>query len=194
MTDHVTWHEGAVPAELRQKVTGGPGATVWLTGLSGSGKSTIAARLEVTLAGAGRACYRLDGDNLRLGLNSDLGFSAADRAENVRRVGEVARLFADAGVVALAPLISPYRADRDRVREIHDEVGIAFVEVFVDTPIEVCETRDPKGLYAKARAGEISGFTGVDDPYEPPLHPELVIDTTATFVDEAVAQIMALLP
>ncbi|HJR90904.1 MAG TPA: adenylyl-sulfate kinase, partial [Acidimicrobiia bacterium] len=170
------------------------GATVWLTGLSGSGKSTIAAELEEALVGSGRAAYRLDGDNLRLGLNGDLGFAADDRAENVRRVGEVARLFADAGVVAIVPVISPYRADRDRVRAIHAEAGLAFVEVFVDTPIEVCEARDPKGLYAKARAGEIKGFTGIDDPYEAPLAPDLVIDTTTTFVDESVRLIVAMLP
>ena len=124
---------------------------------------------------AGRPAYVLDGDNLRHGLNGDLGFSAEDRAENVRRVGHVARLFADAGVVALVPLISPYRADRDRVRRLHDAAGLPFVEVFVDTPIELCEQRDPKGLYAKARAGEITGFTGVDDPYEAPEQPELVL-------------------
>lgn len=194
MSDNVTWHHGAVPDEQRRRVTGGPGATVWLTGLSGSGKSTIAAELEKSLIAAGRIAYRLDGDNVRHGLNGDLGFSAEDRSENVRRIGEVARLFADAGVVALVPVISPYRADRDRVRHIHGVAGLAFVEVFVDTPIEVCEARDPKGLYAKARAGEISGFTGIDDPYEPPLRPELVIDTTETFLDESVKQIMELLP
>ena len=194
MTENVTWHPGAVPARDRARVTGGAGATVWLTGLSGSGKSTIAAELEEALVGSGRAAYRLDGDNLRLGLNGDLGFAADDRAENVRRVGEVARLFADAGVVAIVPVISPYRADRDRVRAIHAEAGLAFVEVFVDTPIEVCEARDPKGLYAKARAGEIKGFTGIDDPYEAPLAPDLVIDTTTTFVDESVRLIVAMLP
>lgn len=194
MSDNVTWHPGTVPAVRRQRVTGGPGATVWLTGLSGSGKSTIAAKLEETLIGTGRAAYRLDGDNVRLGLNGDLGFSAADRAENVRRVGEVARLFADSGVVAIVPVISPYRADRDRVRAIHADAELAFFEIFVDTPIEVCEARDPKGLYAKARAGEIKGFTGIDDPYQAPLKPDLVIDTTQTFVDEAVAEVLRLLP
>ena len=194
MSDNITWHPGAVPAARRHEVTGGPGVTVWLTGLSGSGKSTIGAKLEQKLIETGRAAYRLDGDNLRLGLNADLGFSAADRAENVRRVGEVARLFADAGVVAIVPVISPYRADRDSVREIHRVAGLTFVEVFVDTPIEVCEARDPKGLYAKARAGEITGFTGIDDPYQPPLHAELVIDTSEVFVDESVAEILRLLP
>lgn len=167
---------------------------MWLTGLSGSGKSTIGVRLERDLVGKGRLAYRLDGDNIRHGLNRDLGFSAADRRENIRRVGEVARLFADAGVVAIVPVISPYRADRDQVRRLHEEAGLAFLEVFVDAPLEVCEARDPKGLYAKARAGEITGFTGVDDPYEPPLTPELTIDTVLVEVDEAVRRIEDLLP
>ena len=171
MSDNVTWHPGQVARSDRPS----RGATVWFTGLSGSGKSTVAAACERSLVEAGRPAYVLDGDNLRHGLNGDLGFSAADRAENVRRVGHVARLLADAGVVALVPLISPYRADRDLVRALHAEADLAFVEVYVDTPIELCEQRDPKGLYAKARAGEISGFTGVDDPYEPPERPELVL-------------------
>jgi bifunctional enzyme CysN/CysC len=169
VTDNVVWHRGAVDRADRPSA----GATVWFTGLSGSGKSTVAAELEHALVAAGRPAYLLDGDNLRHGLNADLGFTAADRSENIRRVGEVARLFADAGVVALVPVISPYRADRDRARSIHEAVGVPFVEVFVDTPLEVCEARDPKGLYAKARAGEIKGFTGIDDPYEAPLHPDL---------------------
>lgn len=194
MTEHVTWHHGSVPYADRHRVTGGPGATVWVTGLSGSGKSTIGAALEETLIRGGRAAYRLDGDNLRHGLNADLAFSADERTENIRRVGEVARLFADAGLVAIVPVISPYRADRDRVRLIHREADLRFVEVFVDTPIEVCEQRDPKGLYAKARAGEIRGFTGIDDPYEPPLDPELRIDTSETSVEEAVAAILGYLP
>ncbi len=149
------------------------GATVWFTGLSGSGKSTVAVEVERLLVAAGRSAYLLDGDNLRQGLNGDLGFSADDRMENVRRVGEVARLFADAGVVALVPVISPYVVDRDRVREIHTMAGVPFAEVFVDTPLEICEERDPKGLYAKARAGEIKDFTGLDAPYEAPAAPEL---------------------
>jgi bifunctional enzyme CysN/CysC len=165
---NVTWHPTAA-----ERLT--VGATVWLTGLSGSGKSTVAVALERALLDAGRPAYVLDGDNIRHGLNGDLGFSAQDRAENVRRVGHVARLFADAGTVALVPLISPYRADRDAVRSLHAEAGLRFLEVFVDTPIELCEQRDPKGLYAKARAGEITGFTGVDDPYEAPVEPELVL-------------------
>lgn len=194
MADNVVWHEGRVTREQRHRATGGPGATIWLTGLSGSGKSTIAASVEEALIAEGRAAYRLDGDNIRHGLNADLGFSAEDRAENVRRIGEVARLFADAGVVVLVPVISPYRSDRDTVRQRHVEAGLPFIEVFVDTPLEVCEARDPKGLYAKARAGEITGFTGVDDPYEPPLDPELLIDTTVTSPDEATSLILSLLP
>ncbi len=167
----VVWHTAAVGRNERAT----RGATVWLTGLSASGKSTVAVELERRLVAAGRPAYRLDGDNLRHGLNSDLGFSAADRAENVRRVGAVAQLIADSGVVAVASLISPYRADRDMVRAAHVEAGLPFVEVFIDTPVEVCEQRDPKGMYAKARAGEITGFTGVDDPYEVPEQAELVL-------------------
>ncbi|MGH9191853.1 MAG: adenylyl-sulfate kinase [Acidimicrobiales bacterium] len=169
MTRDVVWHAGSVARTNRPSV----GTTVWFTGLSGSGKSTVAAEVERSLVAAGRPAYLLDGDNLRHGLNADLGFSAADRTENIRRVGEVARLFADAGVVALVPVISPYRVDRDRARAIHRAVGLRFVEVFVDTPLEVCESRDPKGLYAKARAGDIVGFTGIDDPYEAPERPDL---------------------
>ncbi len=167
----VTWHAGLVSRDQRPSL----GATLWLTGLSGSGKSTVAAECERLLVEAGRPAYVLDGDNVRHGLNGDLGFSEVDRTENVRRVGEVARLMADAGVVAIVPLISPYRAGRDHARALHVEADLPFVEVFVNTPIELCEQRDPKGLYAKARAGEITGFTGIDDPYEAPLTPELVL-------------------
>ncbi len=178
MTDDIVWHPGHVERTDRAAVTGGLGATLWLTGLSGSGKSTIAHLAETILIESGRGTYTLDGDNIRHGLNADLGFSAADRTENVRRIGEVARLMADAGLVVFAPLISPYRADREAVRRAHEVAGIDFFEVFVNTPIEVCEQRDPKGLYAKARAGEITQFTGVDDPYEAPENPDLVLDTT----------------
>jgi bifunctional enzyme CysN/CysC len=164
VTPNVVWHPGHIGREQRLS----RGATVWFTGLSGSGKSTVAAIVERLLLEGGRPAYLLDGDNLRHGLNGDLGFSAADRSENIRRVGEVARLFADAGVVALVPVISPYRADRARARSVHTLAGLPFVEVFVNTPLEECERRDPKGLYAKARAGEITGFTGIDDPYEAP--------------------------
>ncbi|MGH9084846.1 MAG: adenylyl-sulfate kinase [Acidimicrobiales bacterium] len=189
MSDHVTWHPGQVDRSDRPS----QGATVWFTGLSGSGKSTVAAACERALVDAGRPAYVLDGDNLRHGLNGDLGFSAADRAENVRRVGHVARLLADAGVVALVPLISPYRADRDLVRGLHEEADLPFVEVHVDTPIELCEQRDPKGLYAKARAGEITGFTGVDDPYEPPERPELVLTPAAGDPQAMAVQVLAVL-
>ncbi|MCU1354344.1 MAG: cysNC 1 [Acidimicrobiales bacterium] len=189
MSTNVTWHDGGVARQDRPSL----GATVWLTGLSGSGKSTVAVALERLLVAAGRPAYRLDGDNLRHGLNADLGFSAADRDENVRRAGEVARLLADAGVVALVPLISPYRAGRDRARATHDEAGVPFVEVFVDTPIELCEQRDPKGLYAKARAGEITGFTGIDDPYEAPAAPELVLIPADGDPEAQARRILALL-
>ncbi len=173
--DDVVWHEPLLSRAQRWTSLGLTGATVWFTGLSGSGKSTVAAEVERLLVAAGRPTYLLDGDNLRHGLNRDLGFTAADRDENVRRVGEVARLFADAGVVALVPLISPYRHGRDRARAAHRAAGLPFVEVYVDTPIDECERRDPKGLYRKARAGELKGFTGIDDPYEAPLEPELVL-------------------
>jgi adenylyl-sulfate kinase len=172
---NVVWHESEVPRAERWRAAGVRGATVWFTGLSGSGKSTVASAVAAVLTERGVLSYTLDGDNLRHGLNGDLGFSAADRTENVRRVGEVARLFADAGVVALVPLISPYRAGRDHARQVHEAAGLPFVEVFVDTPIEVCEQRDPKGLYQQARAGKLRGFTGIDDPYEAPLDPELVL-------------------
>jgi bifunctional enzyme CysN/CysC len=190
---NVVWHESEVPRDERWRAARAHGATVWLTGLSGSGKSTVASALAARLTERGVLTYTLDGDNLRHGLNGDLGFSADDRTENVRRVGEVARLFADAGVVALVPLISPYRAGRDHARALHAAADLVFLEVFVDTPIEVCEQRDPKGLYAKARAGELEGFTGIDDPYEAPLAPELVIQGGGTPAADAAAQIVELL-
>jgi bifunctional enzyme CysN/CysC len=190
---NVVWHESGVPRDRRWATAGVRGATVWLTGLSGSGKSTIAGLVEERLTDAGVLAYTLDGDNLRHGLNGDLGFSADDRSENVRRVGEVARLFADAGLIALVPLISPYRAGREHARALHDAAGLVFLEVFVDTPIEVCEQRDPKGLYAKARAGELRGFTGIDDPYEAPREPQLVLPGGAITVPDAVDAIVELL-
>jgi len=183
VNENVVWHPTSVRAP--------GGLTVWFTGLSGSGKSTVANAVGERLQAAGRPAYLLDGDNLRLGLNADLGFSAADRAENVRRVGHVARLMADAGLVVLVPVISPYRADRELARQLHAAAGVAFVEVFVDTPLELCEQRDPKGLYAKARAGELTGMTGIDDPYEPPLTPELHLVPGP--LDEQAAEVLALL-
>jgi bifunctional enzyme CysN/CysC len=171
----VVWHAGLIGREARVAALGHAGATVWLTGLSGSGKSTVATEVERLLVEAGRPAYVLDGDNLRHGLNRDLGFSDADREENVRRVGEVARLLADAGVVALVPVISPFRAGREAVRVAHAAAGVPFLEVFVDTPLAECERRDPKGLYARARAGALSGMTGIDSPYEPPPSPDVVL-------------------
>ena len=171
----VVWQDGLVPREERWSVLGYRGATVWFTGLPGSGKTSVAAACERLLMATDRAAYLLDGDNLRHGLNADLGFSAEDRDENVRRVAQVARLFADAGLVALVPLVSPYCAAREQARALHETAGLPFLEVYVDTPIEVCEERDPKGLYAQARTGRLIGLTGVDDPYEPPTKPDLVL-------------------
>ena len=182
---NITWHEGHVSREERAALLKQKGATLWFTGLSGSGKSTIAYTLEHALVQRGRLAYVLDGDNIRHGLNKNLGFSAADREENIRRIGEVAKLFADCGVLTMTSFISPYRTDRDKVRALHVEGKLPFIEVFVNTPIETCEQRDPKGLYKKARAGQLKGFTGVDDPYEAPLKPELMIDATNTSPQQA---------
>lgn len=193
MTKNIAWHEGSVDRDSRAAVTGGLGATVWLTGLSASGKSTIADAVEAALIANGRAAYTLDGDNVRHGLNADLGFSPEDRAENVRRVGEVARLMADAGLVVLAPLISPYEADREQVRAAHDSAAIPFFLVHVNTPLEVCAERDPKDLYDKARRGEIQDFTGISAPYEEPVTPDLRLDASAMSVEDAVAKILSLL-
>src|SRR5919109_4981573 len=187
---NITWHEGHVTREERARLLGQRGATLWFTGLSGSGKSTIAFTLEHALVQRGRLAYVLDGDNIRHGLNKNLGFSAADREENIRRIGEVAKLFADAGLLVMTSFISPYRKDRDLVRALHDQAGLPFVEVHVATPIDTCETRDPKGLYKKARAGELKNFTGIDDPYEPPLKPELTLDATHTSPQEATVQLL----
>mgnify|MGYP002403499058 FL=1 len=168
---HVVWQSSKVSREQRTH----RGATIWLTGLSGSGKSSLAVELERRFVAEGRHAYLMDGDNLRHGLNSDLGFSDDDRRENIRRTSEVAALFADSGAVAIVSLISPFTDERERAREIHAERGLPFFEVFVDTPLEVCEQRDPKGLYAKARRGEISQFTGIDSPYERPEHADIVV-------------------
>jgi len=188
---NITWHEGSVSRADREKRLGQRGVTIWLTGLSGSGKSTIAVAAERELVERGRAAYVLDGDNIRHGLNKNLGFSPEDRTENIRRIGEVAKLFTDAGVIALTSFISPYRADRDAVRAIMEPGD--FVEVLVDASVETCESRDVKGLYQKARAGEIPEFTGISAPYEEPDKPELVLDTNAQSVEESVAQLVGFL-
>ncbi|MFZ5476271.1 MAG: adenylyl-sulfate kinase [Myxococcota bacterium] len=185
---NITWHGAIVTPEEREQVVGQKGAVIWLTGLSASGKSTIARRAEQILLERGHVCYVLDGDNIRFGLNKDLGFSPADRTENIRRIGEVAKLFADACVVTLTAFISPYRADRDKVRAIMPPGQ--FIECYVNAPIEVCEQRDPKGLYKKARAGQIPEFTGISAPYEEPLTPELTLLTGELSVDEAALAIL----
>jgi adenylyl-sulfate kinase len=189
---NVVWQK-QIDRARRFELLGHSGATLWMTGLPGSGKSTIASGVEASLLDAGRSAYILDGDNLRHGLNGDLGFSAADRTENVRRTAEVSALLADAGVVVLVALVSPYRADRDAARAVHAARGLPFLEVHVATSLEECERRDPKGLYARARAGEITGLTGVDDPYEPPEAPEVVVGGGES-VEEAVAAVLAALP
>ncbi len=190
---NITWHEGEVtPAERYQNMQQ-KGVTLWMTGLSASGKSTIAVALEQVLLQQGKHAYRLDGDNVRHGLNKNLGFSAEDRAENIRRIGEVAKLFAEAGIVTITSFISPYRADRDLVRKLHDDAGLPFFEVYVDAPLDVAEERDPKGLYKKARAGEIKGFTGIDDPYEAPQNPELHLRTDKLSVEDSVRALLSYL-
>ncbi len=180
---NITWHEGHVGREERETLLKQKGAVIWTTGLSGSGKSTIAYTLEHALVQRGHLSYVLDGDNIRHGLNKNLGFSAEDREENIRRLGEVGKLFVDAGIITITAFISPYSKDRDIAREA---VGTdSFFEIFCDTPLDVCEERDPKGLYKKARAGEIKGFTGIDDPYEAPSNPEMVIDTSKVSPQDA---------
>jgi len=188
---NIVWHQGAVTRDDRAQLNGHRGCTVWLTGLSGAGKSTIAVDLEKRLLERGVRTYILDGDNVRHGLNKNLGFSPEDRTENIRRIGEVAKLFTDAGLVTLTAFISPYRADRDQVRAIMQDGD--FIEVFVDCPVEVCEERDVKGLYKKARAGEIKEFTGVSAPYEAPAKPELTLNTAGQSVAESAKQILAYL-
>ena len=185
---NITWHAGQVTRKDREKVLGQRGVTLWLTGLSGSGKSTVAVAAEHALVERGRLSYVLDGDNVRHGLNKNLGFSPDDRTENIRRIAEVAKLFTDAGVIVLTSFISPYRADRDAARAIFGEGD--FVEVFVSTSLETCEERDPKGLYKKARAGQIPDFTGISAPYEAPERPELVLDTGKLAVPESVAALL----
>jgi adenylyl-sulfate kinase len=192
---NVVWQTSAVDRPERWECISQRGATIWFTGLSGSGKSTTAAAIEAQLLAAGRWAYRLDGDNLRHGLCSDLGFSHEDRTENVRRVAEVALLFADAGAIALACLVSPYAADRESVRELHVRASLQFIEVYVATSLDECARRDPKGLYARAECGEISNLTGIDAPYEPPTNPDVVIDerhdveTAAQLVLDAICEL-----
>ena len=188
---NITWHEGHVSREERETLLQQKGVLIWFTGLSGSGKSTVAYTLEHALVQRGHLCYVLDGDNIRHGLNKNLGFSAEDRTENIRRIGEVGKLFVDTGVITLTAFISPYRADRAIARETVGEGH--FFEVFCDAPLEVCEQRDPKGLYKKARAGEIKGFTGIDDPYEAPTNPEMVIDTSRMSPQDATVALIELL-
>jgi adenylylsulfate kinase len=190
---NLTWHEGNLTRDERWAALKCKGCTMWFTGLSASGKSTIASALEQVLVQQGINSYRMDGDNIRMGLNANLGFSAEDRAENIRRIGEVAKLFADSGAVALTSFISPYAGDRDNCRTLHENSGLAFIEVFVDCPLEECEKRDPKGLYKKARAGEIKGFTGIDDPYEAPANAELVLKPAEHSVEACVEQCLAML-
>jgi adenylylsulfate kinase len=187
---NVTWHESHVERAHREKLLKHQGFTIWFTGLPSSGKSTSAFSLEHELIKRGHLAYVLDGDNVRHGLNKNLGFSAEDREENIRRIGEVARLFADAGIITMTSFISPYRKDRDRARKIHEDSGLKFIEVYVDTPVKVCEVRDPKGLYKKARDGELKGFTGVDDPYEPPANPEITIRTEKNSPDVVVKKLI----
>ena len=190
---NVHWHGGEINRPERARLLGHGGATLWFTGLSGSGKSTIAVALEQALYQRGVLVYRLDGDNIRLGINKNLGFSAEDRAENIRRVGEVSKLFVDGGVIVLSSFISPYLVDRQIVRELHEADNMPFIEVFVDCSLEAAEERDPKGLYKKARAGEIKNFTGIDDPYEAPEAPEVHLHTDQQSLEEEVEHLLALL-
>merc|ERR1712137_882170 len=190
---NITVHSGNLTREERWNVLSVKGATLWFTGFSGSGKSTVASAVEQELATRKVFTYRLDGDNVRFGLNRDLGFSPEDRKENIRRIGEVAKLFADSGCVTMASFISPYAADRDDARKVHEDAGLPFCEVFVDTPIEECEKRDPKALYKKVRAGEIKNFTGIDAPYEVPKNPELVLHTKGRTVAESAEEVLKFL-
>lgn len=188
---NVHWHHGNITRAHRNRFLGQKGATLWFTGLSASGKSTIAVALEAALYEYGKLSYRLDGDNIRLGINRNLGFSAEDRAENIRRIGEISKLFVDAGLLVLSAFISPYRADRDRVRALHRDAGFDFIEIHVDCSLETAERRDPKGLYKKARAGEIRNFTGIDDPYEKPENPEIHLRSDRMTLEEEVEIIVS---
>lgn len=188
---NITWHHHNITRPEREKLAGHRGMVLWFTGLSASGKSTVANYVDELLFRRGCRSYVLDGDNIRHGLNKNLGFSAEDRAENIRRIGEVGKLFADSGAIAITCFISPYRADRDAARAINP--AGSFVEVFVDCPIEICEQRDPKGLYKKARAGQLKGFTGIDDPYEAPLNPELRLDAGTKSAETLAEEVLAYL-
>ena len=190
---NLTWHDGEVSRAQRGELLKQKGATIWFTGLSGSGKSTVAVALESVLHERGRLVYRLDGDNVRLGINKNLGFSAEDRTENIRRIGEIAKLFVDTGVIALSSFVSPYRADRDLVRKLHEDAGMDFIEVYLDVPLAEAEKRDPKGLYKKARAGLIKNFTGIDDPYEAPEKPELLLPSHEMTLQQEVEALLKLL-
>lgn len=186
-TKNIVWHPASVTRTDRERLLGQKGSLLWFTGLSGSGKSTLANALEKSLHKLGKSTYSLDGDNLRHGLNSDLGFSLADRKENIRRIGEVAKLFVDAGLIVLAAFISPLREDRENLRNL---LGEDFVEIYVQCSLKECEARDPKNLYQKARAGEIKDFTGITSPYEEPLHPEVVIHTDSNQLEDCVAELI----
>ncbi|MED4891393.1 MULTISPECIES: adenylyl-sulfate kinase [Heyndrickxia] len=188
---NITWHETKIKKEDRRRLNGHSSAVLWFTGLSGAGKSTLSVAVEQELHRRGIRTYILDGDNIRHGLNKNLGFSPEDRKENIRRIGEVSKLFVDAGVMVLTAFISPYRADRDMVRELVEDNE--FVEIYVNCPLEACEQRDPKGLYKKARNGEIQNFTGIDAPYEAPEHPELVVETDKQPLEQAVGQVIRFL-
>lgn len=192
MATNITWHHNLTHEE-RSKIIGQPGATLWFTGLSASGKSTIACALERKLLEQKIQTYRLDGDNVRFGLNKDLGFSEANRNENIRRISEVAKLFADSCTIALTSFISPYKKDRDSARKLHEDANLPFIEVYVNVPLEVAEQRDPKGLYKKAREGLIKNFTGIDDPYEAPETPEIVLNTHEKSVEECADAIISYL-
>ena len=185
---NIKWHHGKITKEDRVKLLNQKGATIWLTGLSGSGKSTIAVELEHALIENKHQAYILDGDNIRHGLNKNLGFSPEDRTENIRRIGEVAKLFTEANIITIAAFVSPYREDRDNVRKLLGRGE--FVEIYVKCSLEVCETRDTKGLYKKARAGEVKDFTGISAPYEEPLNPELTIDSSKLSVEESTREIL----
>ena len=186
---NVTWHEHRVSSADREKLMGHRGALLWFTGLSGAGKSTVANAVDHLLNRRGVHTYVLDGDNIRMGLNKNLGFSPDDRTENIRRIGEVGKLFADAGLVTMTAFISPYKADRDAARALFDEGR--FLEVYVKASLDTCEARDPKGLYKKARAGEIKGFTGIDAPYEEPDSPEITLDSDGKDVDTLAGEVIA---